>query len=112
MLDYAYGVLYALVEKACSCARLEAFVRFLHPDNYNKKSLVDDLIEPFRILGDRATVLLFTGRRVLKDHFEKRKMIVTICPGHHDQPQQLRSGRGPDGLLRNRRTTNRCSPGV
>ncbi len=70
MLNYSYGVLYALVEKACICAGLDPFVGFLHTDNYNKKSLVYDLIEPFRILGDRATVLLFTGRRVQKDYFE------------------------------------------
>jgi CRISPR-associated protein Cas1 len=70
MLNYSYGVLYSLVEKACICAGLDPFVGFLHTDNYNKKSLVYDLIEPFRILGDRATLLLFTGRRVQKDYFE------------------------------------------
>jgi CRISPR-associated protein Cas1 len=70
MLNYAYGVLYSLVDKACICAGLDPFVGFLHTDNYNKKSLVFDLIEPFRILGDRAALLLFTGRRVLKEHFE------------------------------------------
>jgi len=70
MLNYSYGVLYSLVEKACICAGLDPFVGFLHTDNYNKKSLVFDLIEPFRILGDRATLLLFTGRRVQKDYFE------------------------------------------
>jgi CRISPR-associated protein Cas1 len=70
MLNYAYGVLYSLVEKACICAGLDPFVGLLHTDNYNKKSLVFDLIEPFRIIGDRAAVLLFTGRRVLKEHFE------------------------------------------
>ena len=43
----------------------------LHTDDYNKKSLVYDLIEPFRILGDRATLLLFTGRRAQKDYFEE-----------------------------------------
>lgn len=70
MLNYSYGVLYSLVEKACICAGLDPYVGFLHADNYNKKSLVYDLIEPFRILGDRAVVLLFTGRRVQKDYFE------------------------------------------
>jgi CRISP-associated protein Cas1 len=71
MLNYSYGVLYGLVERACICAGLDPFVGFLHTDNYNKKSLVFDLIEPFRILGDRATLLLFTGRRVLREHFEE-----------------------------------------
>jgi CRISPR-associated protein Cas1 len=70
MLNYAYGVLYSLVEKACICAGLDPFVGFLHTDNYNKKSLVFDLIEPFRIHGDRAALLLFTGRRVQQDFFE------------------------------------------
>ena len=70
MLNYSYGVLYSLVEKACILAGLDPFVGFLHTDNYSKKSLVYDLIEPFRILGDRATILLFTGRRVQKDYFE------------------------------------------
>jgi CRISPR-associated protein Cas1 len=71
MLNYSYGVLYSLVERACICAGLDPFVGFLHTDNYNKRSLVFDLIEPFRILGERATLLLFTGRRVLKEHFEE-----------------------------------------
>jgi CRISPR-associated protein Cas1 len=71
MLNYSYGVLYSLVEKACICAGLDAFVGFLHTDNYNKKSLVYDLIEPFRILGERAVVLLFTGRRAQKEFFEE-----------------------------------------
>jgi CRISPR-associated protein Cas1 len=70
MLNYGYGILYSLVEKACICAGLDPYVGFLHADNYNKKSLVFDLIEPFRILADRAVVLLFTGRRVHKDFFE------------------------------------------
>jgi CRISPR-associated protein Cas1 len=71
MLNYSYGVLYGLVERACILAGLDPHVGFLHTDNYAKKSLVFDLIEPFRILGERATVLLFTGRRVLNDHFEE-----------------------------------------
>ncbi len=58
------------MEKALVCAGLDPFVGFLHVDNYNKKSLVFDLIEPFRILGDRAVLLLFTGRRVQKDYVE------------------------------------------
>jgi CRISPR-associated protein Cas1 len=70
MLNYAYGVLYALVERACVCAGLDPFVGFLHTDNYGKKSLVFDLLEPFRTLGDRTVVLLFTGRRVKSEYFE------------------------------------------
>src|SRR5262249_51286697 len=71
MLNYSYGVLYSLVERACICAGLDAFLAFLHCDNYNKKSLVYDLIEPLRIVGERATLLLFTGRRVEKGFFDE-----------------------------------------
>jgi CRISP-associated protein Cas1 len=59
------------VERACICAGLDPFIGFLHMDNYNKKSLIFDLIEPFRIVGERATLLLFTGRRAQKDFFEE-----------------------------------------
>src|SRR5262249_17237066 len=59
------------VERACICAGLDPHIGFLHTDNYGKPSLVFDLIEPFRILGERATLLLFTGRRAPKDFFEE-----------------------------------------
>jgi len=71
MLNYSYGVLYSIVDRACICAGLDPFLGFLHTDNYNKPSLVFDLIEPFRILAERATVLLFTGRRVRSEFFEQ-----------------------------------------
>lgn len=48
VLNYCYGILYSRVEKACILSGLDPYVGFLHTDNYNKKSLVFDLIEPFR----------------------------------------------------------------
>ena len=71
MLNYAYGVLYSIVDRGCICAGVDSFLGFLHTDNYNKPSLVFDMIEPFRILAERATVLLFTGRRVKAEFFEE-----------------------------------------
>jgi CRISPR-associated protein Cas1 len=50
VLNYCYGILYSQVEKACILSGLDPYVGFLHADNYNKKSMVFDLIEPFRIL--------------------------------------------------------------
>lgn len=70
MLNYSYGVLYGMVERASILAGLDPCLGFLHTDNYAKPSLVYDLIEPFRILGDRAVLLLFTGRRVQQGWFE------------------------------------------
>jgi CRISP-associated protein Cas1 len=70
MLNYGYGVLYSLVEKACILAGLDPCIGFLHTDNYNKPSLVFDLIESFRIIPERTVVLLFTGRRAQAGFFE------------------------------------------
>ena len=68
MLNYGYGILYSLVEKACIIAGLDPYVGFLHTDSYNKKSLVFDIIEIFRIYIDETVVHLFT-RRMIKDGF-------------------------------------------
>ncbi len=71
MLNYAYGVLYSKVEKACIIAGLDPFIGFLHTDNYNKKSLTFDMIEPFRYIADNVVTKLFTGRRCKSDMFYK-----------------------------------------
>lgn len=71
LLNYGYGVLYSLVEKACIIGGLDPYVGFVHTDNYNKKSLVFDLIEMFRILVDRTVVFLFSQRQVKKEYFDK-----------------------------------------
>lgn len=72
VLNYCYGVLYSKVEKACILAGLDPFVGFMHTDNYNKKSLVFDLIEPFRIFAEQVSVYLFTGKKAKEDYFDTR----------------------------------------
>ena len=71
MINYAYGVLYSKVERGCIIAGLDPYVGFLHTDRYNKKSLVFDLIEPFRIFADRVVLKLFTGRKCRESMFRK-----------------------------------------
>jgi len=71
ILNYCYGVLYGLVERACMLAGLEPYLGFFHTDNYNKKSLVFDLIEPYRIWAEETTVYLFSQRQVKKEMFDK-----------------------------------------
>ena len=71
LLNYAYGILYGQVEKACIIAGLDPYAGFLHTDNYNKPALVFDLIEMFRHLADRAAVYLFSRRLVTEDIFDK-----------------------------------------
>jgi len=71
MLNYSYGVLYSIVEKACIVAGLDPYIGFLHSDNYNKKSLVFDLIEMYRIFAEEVVVFLFTQRRIKNEYFDK-----------------------------------------
>lgn len=73
VLNYCFGILYSLVEKACIIAGLDPYVGFMHTDNYNKKSLVFDLIEPFRIYAEQTTVYLFTGKKIKDEYFESGK---------------------------------------
>ncbi|MCD6455728.1 MAG: CRISPR-associated endonuclease Cas1 [Methanophagales archaeon] len=71
MLNYGYGVLYSMVEKACIIAGLDPYIGFLHTDNYNKKSLVFDIIEMFRAFVDEPVVHLFSKRKVKEEYFDK-----------------------------------------
>ena len=78
LLNYAYGVLYSKVEKACIIAGLDPYVGIIHTDHYNKKSLVFDLIENFRIWADETVIKLFAGRKVKKKYFDKLKNGYTL----------------------------------
>jgi CRISPR-associated protein Cas1 len=77
-LNYCYGILYSLVEKACILSGLDPYVGFLHTDNYNKKSLVFDLIEPFRIYGEQTTVYLFTGKKMKDEYYDSKENAVSL----------------------------------
>ncbi|MDY6865364.1 MAG: CRISPR-associated endonuclease Cas1 [Halobacteriota archaeon] len=71
LLNYGYGVLYSMVEKACIIAGLDPYVGFMHTDNYNKKSLVFDIIEPFRTYVDETVIFLFSKRKIKKEYFDE-----------------------------------------
>lgn len=73
LLNYGYGVLYSMVEKGCIIAGLDPYIGFLHTDNYNKKSLVFDIIEMFRILVEQTVVYLFSQRKIKNEQFDRLK---------------------------------------
>lgn len=73
MLNYAFGVLYGKVEKACVIAGLDPFVGIMHTDNYNKKSLVFDMIENYRHYAVKTVFSMFTRKRINKSFFEEVK---------------------------------------
>lgn len=72
-LNYGYGILYGKVEKALIISGLDPFIGLLHTDNYNKKSLVFDFIEPYRILIDKPVFYLFSRQRVKPEHVDTIK---------------------------------------
>ncbi|MHC9540909.1 MAG: CRISPR-associated endonuclease Cas1 [Vulcanimicrobiota bacterium] len=78
LLNYAYGVLYSKVEKACIIAGLDPYVGFIHTDHYNKKSMVFDLIENYRIWADEVVVKLFAARQVKVECFDKLENGFTL----------------------------------
>lgn len=78
ILNYCYGVLYGLVERACMLSGLEPYLGFFHADNYNKKSLVFDLIEPYRVWAEETTVYLFSQRQAKKEMFDELQNGLTL----------------------------------
>lgn len=71
LLNYSYGVLYGLVEKACIIAGLDPYVGFIHTDNYNKTSLVFDIIEAYRIFAEETVLGLFSAKMINNNLFDK-----------------------------------------
>lgn len=78
MLNYGYGILYSIVEKACIIAGLDPYAGFLHTDSYNKRSLVFDIIEMFRVHIDEPVVYMFTRRIVRNEFFEPVEQGVVL----------------------------------
>ncbi|MBU0992180.1 MAG: CRISPR-associated endonuclease Cas1 [Proteobacteria bacterium] len=78
VLNYCYGILYGRIEKACILAGLDPYIGFLHADNYNKKSLVFDLIEPFRIFAEQTAIYLFTGKKIRDEYFDLSETSATL----------------------------------
>jgi len=71
-LNYAYGVLEGECRKAINTVGLEPSVGFLHEfsDYQTKQSLVYDLQEPYRWIGDVATIEAFESGTVdMKDFY-------------------------------------------
>lgn len=70
-INYGYGILYSKVEAGCIIAGLDPYIGFIHADNYNKVSLVYDLIEMFRIFVEEPVFYLFSKRKVSNKHVDK-----------------------------------------
>jgi CRISPR-associated protein Cas1 len=69
-LNYAYGMLYNVVESAIFSAGLDPYLGIVHADEYNRPALCFDLIEPFRPWFDRLIVQLCNDSRLEPAHFD------------------------------------------
>lgn len=62
--------MYSNVEKACIIAGLDPYIGIMHTDNYNKKALVFDLIEMYRVYIDEIVFKLFSTKKIKKEYFD------------------------------------------
>ena len=70
LLNYGYGMLYPMVEKCLIIAGLDPYIGFIHADNYNKTTLVYDVIEMYRVHIDRGVVNFINSKKVKDNHFD------------------------------------------
>lgn len=71
MLNYGYGILYSEVEKSCIIAGLDPYIGIMHVDNYNRKALVFDLIEMYRVYIEKIVFKLFSTKKIKNEQFDE-----------------------------------------
>jgi CRISPR-associated protein Cas1 len=71
LLNYLYGMLYPMVELALMKAGLDPYTGILHADEYNKPTLVYDMIEPYRHWAEATAMRLCLDGSLPPDAFEE-----------------------------------------
>ncbi len=61
VLNYGFGILYKHIMKSCVYAGVDPFLPLFHQVQYNKPTLVYDLIEPYRAYVERWVWDFFSG---------------------------------------------------
>lgn len=72
LLNYAYGILYNLIERALIEAGIDPRIGLFHRDEYNKPSLVYDIIEKYRYWADILVIQLCMQEVIYPDFFEEK----------------------------------------
>lgn len=78
MLNYAYGMLYSLVENKLIEAGIDPSLGLLHMDNYNKPVFVYDIIERYRVWADYVVCHLCFQNAMHADFFTHENGEVLI----------------------------------
>lgn len=73
LINYAYGMLYSVVESATVTAGLDPAIGIMHAEEYNKPVFVYDAIEPFRPWTDKVVIELCMQKIFTAQHFEKKE---------------------------------------
>jgi CRISP-associated protein Cas1 len=72
LLNYNYGMLYNKVETAAHTLGLDPHFGFFHINKYNSKTLVFDLIEPFRPWADEMLTAICLAKEHGPNWFEQK----------------------------------------
>ena len=70
IINYGFGFLYRIVEKGIILSGLDPYIGFVHSDNYNKISLVFDVIEKYRIWVEDCIISMLSKKQLKKSYFE------------------------------------------
>ncbi len=73
LINYTYAMLYGKLETMLLQRGLDVHIGFNHTPNYNKPSLVYDIIEPFRPWADAWAIYFITEREPQANEFEPRE---------------------------------------
>lgn len=71
LLNYAYGVLYAEIERACIISGIDPYIGFIHSDHYAKISMVLDIIEGYRIFAEETVWEICNNRKATNEHISE-----------------------------------------
>jgi len=70
LLNYAYGMLYGLIEGALIKAGIDPYLGIFHRDEYGRPVLVYDFIERYRLWAEYVVCTLCMERAVFIEYFE------------------------------------------
>jgi CRISP-associated protein Cas1 len=73
LLNYAYGMLYGLVEGALIKAGIDPYLGIFHRDDYNRPVLAFDFIERYRVWAEYVVVHLCLDRAIFVEYFELKE---------------------------------------
>jgi CRISPR-associated protein Cas1 len=81
LLNYAYGMMYILIEGALIKAGIDPYLGILHRDEYNRPVLVYDVIEKYRIWSEYVVVNLCLQRAIYKEFFDIENGVFWLNAG-------------------------------